>query len=69
MQTGDDFSSDIRVDEGFRKFKMFSKDIQFSVTADEADKGDRSVRNVIELGEGEFSGKPGRCEACFLDEP
>ena len=69
MQISDDFSLDIGIDEGFRKFKMFSKDIQFLVTADEADKGDRSVWNVIEIRQGEFSGKPGRCEACFLDEP
>jgi len=54
MQTGNDFSLNIRIDEGFRKSKMFSKDIQFLVTADEADKGDRPVRNVIEHRQGEF---------------
>jgi len=54
MQNSDDFSLDIGIDEVLGKFKMFSKDIQFLVTSDETDKGDRPVRNVIERGEGEF---------------
>jgi hypothetical protein len=68
MQTSDDFCSDIRVDEVFRELEMFSKDIQFLVSADETDKGNCSLRNVIEIGNRESSGKQGRLETFFLDE-
>jgi len=68
MQTSDDFCSDIRIDEVFRELEMFSKDIQFLISADETDKGNCSLRNVIEIGDGEFSGKQGRFETFSLDE-
>ena len=55
MQSGDDFSLDIRVDKGFGNLKMFSEDIQFSVTANEADDRNRPFWNVIELRDGELS--------------
>ena len=68
MQSGEDFSLDIRIDKGFRNLKMFSKDIQFSVIADETDKGNSPFRNVIELGQGELSGKQEGFEIFFLAE-
>jgi len=37
MQTGNNFSSNIGIDKGLRKLKMFSKDIELPVTSDKPD--------------------------------
>lgn len=68
MQTRNDFSSDISIDKGLRKLKMFSKDIQSSITSDEADKGDCSLWNVVKVRQCEFGGWKHWAIAGFLDE-
>ncbi len=47
MQTSNDFSLDITVDKSLRKLKMFSEDIELSITPDKTDERDLSVRNVV----------------------
>ena len=47
MQTSNDFSSDISIDKSLRKLKMFSEDIELSITPDKTDERDRSFRNVV----------------------
>ncbi len=49
MQTGNDFSSNISVDEGLRELEMLSEDIQLSITSDKANKRDGSLRDVANL--------------------
>jgi len=68
MQTRDNFSPDISVDEGFRKFEMFCKDIQFLVTSDEANKRDRSIRNIIDLRQTEFGRRQDRAIPSLLND-
>ena len=48
MQAGNDFSSHISIDKVLRKLKMFSEDIEVSITADKADERDRSVRDEVD---------------------
>lgn len=57
MKTGNNFSSNISVDKGLRKLKMFSKDIEFSIASDETDKRDGSIRDVIDFGQGKLWGR------------
>lgn len=47
MQTSNDFSSHISIDKSLRKLKMFSEDIELSVTSDKANERDRPVQNVV----------------------
>ncbi len=49
MEVCNDFSPDIGINKFLGDFKMLSKDIQFPITADKADEGDRSFRDVIEI--------------------
>lgn len=49
MQTSNDFSSNVSIDKGLRELKMFSKDIELSVTSDKADERDCSIRNVVNV--------------------
>jgi hypothetical protein len=67
MQLGDDFSADIGVNKFFGNFKMFSEDIQFSITPDKADERDGSIRNVIKIGKLEFWRRKNRDEVCLLN--
>lgn len=67
MELGDDFSPDIGVNKFFRNFKMFSEDIQFSITTDKADERDGSFRDVIKVGELEFRRRKNRDELGFLN--
>lgn len=68
MEARDDFRLDVRVDKGFGNHKMFSEDIQFSVTANETDDRNRSFGDVIKFGRSELSGKQGGGEAFLVDE-
>ena len=68
MQTRNDFSSDISIDKGLREFKMFSEDIQFSITSDETDKRDGSLWDVGNLGQGELWRWENRKITLLLDE-
>jgi hypothetical protein len=43
VQAGDDFSPDIRINEGLGNGKMFPEDIQLSVAADETNEGNGSI--------------------------
>ena len=54
MQACNNFSLDIRIDKIFRKHKMFSKDIQLSITSDEPDERDRSIGDIIDLRQTKF---------------
>jgi hypothetical protein len=45
MENGSDFSPDIRINERLGNDKMFSKDIQFPVAADETNEGNGSLRD------------------------
>jgi hypothetical protein len=68
MQSSNDFSSDISIDEVLRKLKMFSKDIQSAVSSNETDKRDGSLRNVVKVRQCEFWGWKHWGIASFLDE-
>jgi hypothetical protein len=67
MQLSDDFSPDIGVNKFFRNLKMFSEDIQFSITTDKADERDGSFGDVIKMGELEFRRRKNRDELCLLN--
>jgi hypothetical protein len=54
MQTGNDFSSNISVDKGLRELKMFSEDIQLSITSDKANKRDASLWDIGNLWQGKL---------------
>jgi hypothetical protein len=68
MQASDDFSSYIGINKSFGKLKMFSKDIQLSVTSDETNERDRSVRNIINIRQSGLWGRQGWSITGFLDE-
>ncbi len=68
MQTGNDSSSNIGIDKGFRKLKMFSKDIELSIASNETDKGDGSLWDIVNLWQGELLGWKDRELALLLDE-
>ena len=68
MQTSNDFSSGISIDKGFRKFKMFSKDIQLLVTSDEPNERDGSFRNIIDLRQTKFWRRQDWNISSFLDD-
>jgi hypothetical protein len=68
MQTGNNFSSDVSIDKSLRKLKVFSEDIQLSVTADKTDERDRSIRNGVNPFQGEFWGQQDWDMALPLDE-
>ena len=67
MQTSNDFGSDISIDKGLRKLKMFSEDIKLSVTPDKTDKRDRSIRNVVNARQCELLRWQDWDEASFLN--
>ena len=50
MQTRDDFSRNISVDEFFRKIEVLSKDIEFTITSNETNEGDTSVWDMVNFG-------------------
>jgi hypothetical protein len=56
VQTSDDFSSNVSVDKFFRKFKMFSKDIEVPIASDETNERDCSVWDVINFRQCELWG-------------
>jgi hypothetical protein len=60
VQSSNDFSSDISIDKFFRKLKMFSKDIKFSVTSDETDERDSSIWDIVDFGQFELWRRQGR---------
>lgn len=68
MQTGNNFSSNISVDKGFRKLKMFSKDIEFPIASDETDKRDGSIRDVIDFRRGKLWGRKDRSISVIMDK-
>ena len=63
-----DFSSDIGIDKGLGKLKMFSKDIEPSVTSDKTDERDCSIRDVVELRQFELWRGQDWDEAGLLDQ-
>ena len=68
MQAGNDFSSDISIDKGFRELKMLSEDIQVSITSDKANKRDGSLWDVGNLWQGELWRWENRETTFLLDE-
>jgi hypothetical protein len=68
MQAGNDFSSDIGIDKGFRKFKMFSEDIQLPIASNKTDKRDGSLWDIVNLWQGELWGWKDGETVLFLDE-
>jgi len=66
VQISNNLSSDVGIDKGFGKLKMFSEDVEFPVTTDEADEGDCTIRNVVDFGQGKFWGWQDRSKASFL---
>lgn len=68
MQVSNDFSSNISIDKGFRKFKMFSKDIQFPITSDEPNERDDSIGKIIDLWQTEFARGKNRSIPSFLND-
>ncbi len=67
MQTRNNFSSDISIDESFRKLEMFSKDIELPITSDKPDNGDGSFWNIVDLREFEFRRRQDWNASSFLD--
>ncbi len=68
MQTSNNFSSDISIDESLRKLKMFSEDIELSITPDKTDERDRSVWNVVNVPQCELWRGKDWDEAILLDQ-
>jgi hypothetical protein len=68
MQTSNNFSSDVSIDKSLRKLKMFSEDIELSVTSDKADERERSVRNVVNVRQCELGRGKDWNEAVLLDQ-
>lgn len=68
MQTSNNFSSDISIDESLRKLKMFSEDIELSVTSDKANERDRSIRNVVNVRQCELRRGKDWNETILLDQ-
>ena len=68
MQTSNDFSSDISIDKGLRKLKMFSKDIELSITSDKADERERSSWNVVNVRQFELGRGKDWNEAILLNQ-
>ena len=69
MQTSNDFSSNISIDEGLRELKMLSEDIQLSITSDKANERDGSIWDVGNLRQSELWRWENREIALLLDEP
>ncbi len=68
MQTGNDFSSNIGIDKGFRELKMLSEDIQLSITSDKANKRDGSLWDIGNPWQGELWLWENREITLLLDE-
>ena len=68
MQTGNDSSSNISIDEGLRELKMLSEDIQLSITSDKANKRDCSLWDVGNLWQSELWRWENRNITLLLDE-
>jgi hypothetical protein len=68
MQSGNDFSSNIRIDKGLRELKMLSEDIQLPITSDEANKRDGSLWDIGNLWQSELWRWENREIILFLDE-
>jgi hypothetical protein len=68
VQSGNDFSSNISIDKGLRELKMLSKDIQLSITSDEANKRDGSLGDIGNLWQSEFWWWENRKITLLLDE-
>ncbi len=54
MQSGNDFSSNISIDKVLGELKVLSKDIQLSITSDEANKRDGSLGDIGNLWQSEL---------------
>jgi hypothetical protein len=54
MQARNNFGSDVSVNKGFRKLKMFPKDIQLPITPDEPDERDGSIWNIADRRQTKF---------------
>ncbi len=68
MQTSNNFSSDISIDKSLGKLKMFSEDIELSITSDKADERERSVWNVVNVRQFELWRWQDWNEAILLDQ-
>ena len=68
MKTGNNFSSHIGIDKVLRKLKMFSEDIELTITSDKTDKRDRSVRNGVNTWQSELWVGEDRGIALLVDE-
>ena len=68
MQISYNFSSDISIDKSLGKLKMFSEDIELSITSDKADERERSVWNVVNVRQFELWRGKDWNEAVLLDQ-